>query len=252
MANQDDRLRQIEEESAAIAEEQLGYDPGRLASSLAGAQTESIGESVASRYANIGARLLSDQMPSRLDSDLVERLTRVGFDPTRLRSIRVHRGLKAHAAADALGARAFAVGDGDIFFGRGEFDPTSREGRAVIAHEVAHVAPPTGLSGPAGAPSNFSAGMGAPVLSERKRGDESGADEELHEQSAREAEAMVYAQEEENAPGPTMAERGMPAGSKQLESPAGEISPYVLEDKVMAILRKVERTDNERRGRARR
>lgn len=250
MATHDDKLRQLEEESAAIAEDQLGYDPGRLASSLAGAQTEAMGESVAQRYANIGARLLSDQMPSRLDTDLVDRLTRVGFDPARLRGIRVHRGLKAHAAADALGARAFAVGDGDIFFGRGEFDPGSREGRAVIAHEVAHVAPPTGLSGPGGIPSNFSAGMGSPVLNERKSGDDSAADEELHEQSAREAEAMVYAQEEENAPAPTLAERGMPAGSKQLDSPANEISPYVLEDKVMGILRKMDRQDAERRGRA--
>ncbi len=250
MANQDEQLREIEEESAAIAEERLGYDPGRLANSLAGAATESIGESLADRYARIGARLLSDQMPSRLDSDLIDRLTRVGFDATRLRSIRVHRGLKAHAAADALGARAFAVGEGDIFFGRGEFDPSTRSGRAVIAHEVAHVAPPTGLSGPASAPANFSAGMGAPVLSERKRGDEDAAEDELHEQSAREAEAMVYAQEEENAPAPTLAERGgMPAGSKQLESPSSEISPYALEDKVMGILRKMETADKERRGR---
>lgn len=243
----DDHLREIEEESAAIAEAQLGYDPGGLAQRLASSQTMAIGESVADRYARIGARLLSDQMPSRLDNELIDRLTSIGFDPSRLRGIRVHRGLKAHAAADALGARAFAVGDGDIFFGRGEFDPSSREGRAVIAHEVAHVAPPT--MGPGGTmPMNFDAGMGAPVLSQ-KRGDEDGAEEELHEAGAREAEAMAYAMEDENAPAPTMAERGLPPGASPVESPASELSPYVLEDKVMSILRRLERTDMERRGR---
>ena len=178
--NHDDELREAEEESAAIAEAHLGYDPGSLAEQLANSQTAAMGERLAERYASIGVDLLSDQAPSRLDSALIERLTRVGFDAKILHSVRVHRGLKAQAAADALGARAFALGEQDVFFGRGEFDPATRTGRAVIAHEVAHIAPPTG---PAGLPDSFSSGMGSPVLNERKTGAEDAAGRQADHQA---------------------------------------------------------------------
>lgn len=52
-----------------------------------------------------------------------------------LASVRVHA---ASAAAAALGARAFARGD-EIHFAPGEYNPGSREGRRVLAHEIAHV-----------------------------------------------------------------------------------------------------------------
>ena len=41
-------------------------------------------------------------------------------------------------AAAALGARAFAHGQ-DIHFAAGEFDPHSRHGQRLLAHELAHV-----------------------------------------------------------------------------------------------------------------
>ncbi len=242
---QDDELQQAEAEAAMVAGEQLGLDPGHLANRLAGAHTAAMGERMADRYASIGSRMLADAVPSRLDTDLIDRLANVGFNRDTLRRIRVHRGTKAHAAADALGARAFAVGDNDIFFGRGEFDPSSREGRAIIAHEVAHIAPPS----PGGMPSSFDSAGGAPVLNERKHGDEDAAGEEAHEERAREAEAMVYAQEDTGiGAGPTLAGGNLPH-MDPVESDAATISPAHLEAKVLTIIRKLERGDIERRGR---
>jgi Domain of unknown function (DUF4157) len=57
-------------------------------------------------------------------------------------SIRVHHtdtvGAPADLACRALGARAFTVG-ADIYFAAGEFRPGTRDGRWLLAHEVAHV-----------------------------------------------------------------------------------------------------------------
>ncbi|MBL9135486.1 MAG: DUF4157 domain-containing protein [Verrucomicrobiales bacterium] len=51
--------------------------------------------------------------------------------------VRIHAGEAAARAANSLGARAFTVGQ-EMFFGRGEFEPSTREGRQLIAHELAH------------------------------------------------------------------------------------------------------------------
>ena len=53
--------------------------------------------------------------------------------------VRVHTGRHAGDAAEELGARAFTRGR-DIYFNVGEFDPSTREGKEVLAHELAHVA----------------------------------------------------------------------------------------------------------------
>ncbi len=58
---------------------------------------------------------------------------------TGLSRARIHAGAPAARAAEALGARAFTVGR-DIVFGAGQFRPDTREGRRLIAHELAHVA----------------------------------------------------------------------------------------------------------------
>jgi hypothetical protein len=54
-----------------------------------------------------------------------------------LGDVRVHAGDGAAALARAVTARAFTVGN-DIYFGRGEYRPGTRDGDALIAHEVAH------------------------------------------------------------------------------------------------------------------
>jgi hypothetical protein len=66
-----------------------------------------------------------------------------------LHDVRVHTDDRAGALARAVSARAFTVGS-DIYFAAGEYDPGSRAGAELIAHEVAHVAQQRGapLSGP--------------------------------------------------------------------------------------------------------
>lgn len=63
------------------------------------------------------------------------------FEPAlglRLDAVRIHRGPAAQAAAAALGARAFTYGD-RLAFARGAFAPHSVAGRALLAHELAHL-----------------------------------------------------------------------------------------------------------------
>ncbi len=56
-----------------------------------------------------------------------------------LGSVRVHADARADALSRAVHARAFTTGR-DIFFRGGQYDPASPDGRALIAHELAHVA----------------------------------------------------------------------------------------------------------------
>jgi hypothetical protein len=52
--------------------------------------------------------------------------------------VRVHSDSRANALNQAVQARAFTTGH-DVFFGRGEYQPGSSEGRRVLAHELVHV-----------------------------------------------------------------------------------------------------------------
>ncbi|HLL24398.1 MAG TPA: DUF4157 domain-containing protein, partial [Kofleriaceae bacterium] len=54
-----------------------------------------------------------------------------------LSSVRVHTGSASQAAASAVGAKAYTVGQ-DIHFGAGYYDPSSQAGKHLLAHEVAH------------------------------------------------------------------------------------------------------------------
>lgn len=70
------------------------------------------------------------------------------FEPrfgTDLSGVRIHTARTAAAAAQAIGARAFALGD-HIAFAPGQFAPQTQGGRRLIAHELAHVVT-HGLSG---------------------------------------------------------------------------------------------------------
>lgn len=66
-----------------------------------------------------------------------------------LQDVRVHTDDNAAALARAVSARAFTVGS-DIFFGSGEYNPSSRGGAELIAHEVTHVVQQRGapMTGP--------------------------------------------------------------------------------------------------------
>lgn len=56
---------------------------------------------------------------------------------TDLGSVRVHDNPASAGAARDLGAKAFTYGQ-NIHFGAGQYDPSSKAGQSLIAHEVAH------------------------------------------------------------------------------------------------------------------
>ncbi len=53
-------------------------------------------------------------------------------------AVRIHAGGEASGISRRLGARAFTIG-ADVFFADGEFQPSTRSGRKLIAHELTHV-----------------------------------------------------------------------------------------------------------------
>ncbi len=69
--------------------------------------------------------------------------------------VRVHTGQSAARAADAIGASAFTVGNA-IWFGRGQYDPSSGEGLHLLAHELTHTIQQRGHA--AGAQASLSVG----------------------------------------------------------------------------------------------
>jgi hypothetical protein len=60
---------------------------------------------------------------------------RFGYDFSR---VRVHDDVRAAATARGIDAAAFTVGE-DIAFGTSRYDPSTSDGRRLLAHELAHV-----------------------------------------------------------------------------------------------------------------
>jgi uncharacterized protein DUF4157 len=80
------------------------------------------------------------QAPGVLDhvsSRPIERLLASQGQPLGSSGVRVHTGSAAVASARSMRARAYTYGQ-DIVFDRGEFDPATRAGRALINHELSH------------------------------------------------------------------------------------------------------------------
>ncbi len=66
----------------------------------------------------------------------VRRKMEQGFGAT-FGGVRIHQGGKADALNRSLNARAFTSGN-DIFFGKGEYQPSSTSGQELLAHELTH------------------------------------------------------------------------------------------------------------------
>lgn len=75
--------------------------------------------------------------PGRSMNETVQREmeTKMGGD---FSDVQIHTGPKAAAAAESINARAFTVGD-NVAFNRGEYNPSSKDGKKVLAHELTHV-----------------------------------------------------------------------------------------------------------------
>lgn len=86
-----------------------------------------------------GADLAVERAASSSGASLPSHLQRqfessLGAD---LSSVRVHTGADSQAAAHAVGAKAYTVGQ-DIHFGAGKYQPDDPFGMHLLAHEVAH------------------------------------------------------------------------------------------------------------------
>src|SRR5262245_38927117 len=62
-----------------------------------------------------------------------------------LSHVRVHTDDSAARVVNLFGARAFAAGK-DIAFAKGEYEPHSKDGKHLLAHEVAHTAQQVGAA----------------------------------------------------------------------------------------------------------
>lgn len=77
-----------------------------------------------------------DRSGQKLDSSTRE-FMESRFD-TDFSDVRVHTDKNASLSAAQIGARAYTVGN-DIVFGKGQYQPQSRQGKQLIAHELTHV-----------------------------------------------------------------------------------------------------------------
>ncbi len=69
-----------------------------------------------------------------------------GFFGADMSGVRVHTDGESQAMNRELNAQAFTVGK-DVFFAEGKYDPNSREGQGLLAHELTHVGQQTGFGG---------------------------------------------------------------------------------------------------------
>ena len=91
--------------------------------------------------ANVPQVLRSPGMP--LDDDTRGEMERL-FDHNFSR-VRVHSDQEAARSANALGARAYALGN-DIAFSANAYAPNTPDGRHLLAHELAHTVQQRGAS----------------------------------------------------------------------------------------------------------
>lgn len=135
-------------ETQAVRNETLGGAPvndpsGLKQTTQSGVQRKSLG---ATRPAmlddggevapEIGQAIQRTSGGAPLDKNTNSRMSAsLGLD---LSGVRVHTDARADTLARSLSARAFTTGS-DIFFKQGEYDPTSRSGQHLLAHELTHV-----------------------------------------------------------------------------------------------------------------
>jgi hypothetical protein len=126
----------------------------------AGADGDPVGAGVqqAIRDARGGGRSLPDGLRSVMEQAL-------GAD---FASVRVHTDTRADQLNRVLQSRAFTTGQ-DLFFRRGEYNPSSTGGRGVLAHELTHVTQQMGAAVNADGSSGVPPGAGAGVVIQRMK-----------------------------------------------------------------------------------
>ena len=173
-----------------------------------------LSETITKKYVDQGHGLMRDSVTTHLDPSLRRRITPIlGGDPG---DVRIHTGEKAQKAADALGARAFAMGSSDVYFGRGEYAPNTAEGLGVLVHELTHT---------------MDDNVGAALS--QSGADAAGSDAEVKAE-AKEAEAMQSVQ------GGGESDSG--------SAPALDPNPRILAEEVFKVMKANERKVSSRTG----
>jgi hypothetical protein len=128
----------------------------RISDRVLAAPTHAAGDGTASRIQRVAGQPAGEATtaPASVDHTLAsagkplepalrqEMEQRFGRDFSR---VRVHIGSAAEQSARDVNARAYTVGD-SLVFGAGEFNPGSREGQRLLAHELTHVVQQSGAS----------------------------------------------------------------------------------------------------------
>ncbi|HVV83832.1 MAG TPA: DUF4157 domain-containing protein [Kofleriaceae bacterium] len=135
----------LEREADAVADDVMGgqvAQPARAAEAPAvqrkgGGEAFDAGGDVAARIEGTGG---GERLPDGIRSTM-EAKTGASFD-----DVRVHDDPGAHELSASVGAHAFTHGK-DIHFARGAYDPGSRAGQHLLAHELTHVVQQAGGQG---------------------------------------------------------------------------------------------------------
>ncbi|MDP6944634.1 MAG: DUF4157 domain-containing protein [Myxococcota bacterium] len=181
-------------------------------------------DKIMSRYMAFGRDLLADQLPSQIDPRIAKQLEPILGD---VGNVRIHTGSTATAAARAMDARAFALGDQDVFIDKQQFDPTSRAGAALIAHEVAHTR---------------DANTGFALSSTRGSGTSD------REAFAEAVESRVYAMEDELAEASTQLAQSVVEADETAKPPVPKIDKDALTQRIWEILEEQQRATRDRHG----
>lgn len=122
------KCAQCEEEQGA-SKFAFGDEPDRILKKVAGPSPAVSGEAA---HSSVRSALGNGQPLAPAARNFLE--PRFGRD---LSHVSVHTGQAAAESARGLNARAYTYGS-NIAFAAGEYQPTSHEGRRLLAHEVAH------------------------------------------------------------------------------------------------------------------
>lgn len=228
---QDEDRKLIDEGLKALAENEAetireAEERKRIFEELA-AKIEQPGlqDKILERYQHVGKTLLADALPSRVDPTIARTLRPILGDVS---DVRVHTGRLATEAAQAMQARAFAIGSQDIFVDRSLFDPGSSEGGQLLAHEIAHTR---------------DAATGFALSSKH------GSSTSAREQFAHEVE-FKFAREWDDGKETAVAETNEAAATGPDGAPREpQVDKQMLAEKIMKILEKQEHIHGERHGR---
>jgi hypothetical protein len=119
----------------SVAEKEIQTKPMLQLRAAVGGMTATAGLETAINQARSGGQPLADNVRKPMEQ----------FSGTDLSRVKVHTDQKADQLSRAIQARAFTTGQ-DIFFAKGEYKPSSREGQKLIFHEGRHVAQQNGAA----------------------------------------------------------------------------------------------------------